>query len=218
MVSREQLYELVWSMPMTKVAEKFSVSGSYMARVCSVIRVPHPERGYWAKLNVGKAPARPALPEALQGDQLVWSQDGDLPQPPLRVATAAANPVVPRARWRIVTSLSTAHSLPITSVCQVWVYPCELNFARQDTEWSQLEIAKGTYWPAIFPIGAGTFIFRFPGIGCARSPVPLSFGPPRSVSASIIRSPDAPSSPGRPRAASPQSQSGPQPRPLSRHG
>jgi hypothetical protein len=25
LVSREQLYELVWSMPMTKVAEKFSV-------------------------------------------------------------------------------------------------------------------------------------------------------------------------------------------------
>jgi hypothetical protein len=90
---------------MTKVAEKFSVSGSYMARVCSVLRVPHPERGYWAKLNVGKAPARPALPEALSGDQLIWSQDGDLPLPPLRVATTVANPVVPPAR-RIVTGIN----------------------------------------------------------------------------------------------------------------
>jgi DNA-binding winged helix-turn-helix (wHTH) protein len=34
-VSREELYELVWSVPMVKVAEKFNVSGSYMARVCS---------------------------------------------------------------------------------------------------------------------------------------------------------------------------------------
>lgn len=33
LVSRERLYELVWSMPMTKVAERFSVSGSHMARV-----------------------------------------------------------------------------------------------------------------------------------------------------------------------------------------
>ena len=32
LVSREELYELVWSMPMIKVAEKFKVSGSYMAR------------------------------------------------------------------------------------------------------------------------------------------------------------------------------------------
>lgn len=82
MIAREELYELVWSMPMTKVAEKFSVSGSYMARVCSVfaLGVPRPERGYWAKLEVGKALPRPALLEALPGDQLFWSQDGDRDQ------------------------------------------------------------------------------------------------------------------------------------------
>jgi len=34
-VSREELYELVWSAPMIKVAEKFKVSGSYMARICT---------------------------------------------------------------------------------------------------------------------------------------------------------------------------------------
>ncbi len=55
MISREELYELVWSAPMTKVGEKFKLSGSYMARVCATLRVPRPERGYWAKLAVGKA-------------------------------------------------------------------------------------------------------------------------------------------------------------------
>lgn len=67
---------------MIKVAEKFEVSGSYMARVCSVLRVPRPERGYWAKLAVGKAQGRPPLPEAQPGDQLSWSQDGELQLPP----------------------------------------------------------------------------------------------------------------------------------------
>jgi hypothetical protein len=37
LASREELYELVWSMPMIKVAEKFDVSGSYMVRVCSTL-------------------------------------------------------------------------------------------------------------------------------------------------------------------------------------
>jgi hypothetical protein len=104
MVSREELYELVWSIPMIKVAEKFSVSGSYMARVCSVLNVPRPERGYWAKLEVGKAPARPALPEALPGDQLFWSQEGDPPAPRVRVVAAASAPAQPRAR-RLVTGI-----------------------------------------------------------------------------------------------------------------
>lgn len=87
---------------MTKVAEKFSVSGSYMARVCSVLRVPRPERGYWAKLSVGKAPPRPGLPDALPGDQLIWSQDGDLPLSPRPVASNETTPATPRAH-RIVT-------------------------------------------------------------------------------------------------------------------
>jgi hypothetical protein len=104
MVSREELYELVWSIPTIKVAEKFSVSGSYMARVCSVLNVPRPERGYWAKLEVGKAPARPALAEALPGDQLFWSQEGDPPAPRIRAVTATSAPAQPRAR-RVVTGI-----------------------------------------------------------------------------------------------------------------
>ncbi len=44
MTTREDLYDLVWSKPMTTVAEQYGVSGSYMARVCAVLRVPRPER------------------------------------------------------------------------------------------------------------------------------------------------------------------------------
>lgn len=62
-ITREDLHELVWSTPMIKVAEKFEVSGSYLARVSTELRVPRPERGCWAKLAVGKAPQRPALSE-----------------------------------------------------------------------------------------------------------------------------------------------------------
>lgn len=38
-VTRDQLHQLVWSKPMTKVAEQFGVSGSYLARVCESLRV-----------------------------------------------------------------------------------------------------------------------------------------------------------------------------------
>jgi hypothetical protein len=104
MIAREDLYELVWSTPMTKVAEKFSVSGSYMARVCSVLGVPRPERGYWAKLEFGKAPPRPTLPEALPGDQQFWSQDGDFPATRLRAVTATTAPAQPRP-YRSLTGI-----------------------------------------------------------------------------------------------------------------
>lgn len=82
MVSREELYDLVWSKPMMRVAEQFGVSNSYMARVCTVLNVPRPERGYWAKLAVGKAPPKPPLPQAQPGDQLSWTAGGTLQEPP----------------------------------------------------------------------------------------------------------------------------------------
>ena len=76
MISREELYELVWSQPMTKVGEQFKVSGSYLARVCSELHVPRPDRGYWAKLEAGKAVRKIPLPPAQPGDPLGWAQGG----------------------------------------------------------------------------------------------------------------------------------------------
>lgn len=95
-ITREKLYELVWSTPMIKVAERFEVSGSYLARVCTQLRVPRPERGYWAKLAVGKAPQRPALPEPLPGDPVVWSRTDELPAPAMPKPRLAPSPRVPR--------------------------------------------------------------------------------------------------------------------------
>lgn len=92
-VSREQLYDMVWQEPMLKIGERFGVSSSYMARVCTELRVPRPERGYWAKLEGGKAPMRPALPQAAAGDVTQWS-------PGANVGTTQRT-VVKRQRERI---------------------------------------------------------------------------------------------------------------------
>jgi len=92
-LTREQLYELVWSESMLKVAARYNVSSSYMARGCTLLNVPKPERGYWAKLAVGKAPPKPPLPEARPGDESVWTKGGGhyskkdkaLPLPPSKL-------------------------------------------------------------------------------------------------------------------------------------
>ena len=54
MHSRDELYQLVWSEPMTKVAKRFEVSSSYLARICSSLNVPRPgvvtgPNSQWAK-------------------------------------------------------------------------------------------------------------------------------------------------------------------------
>lgn len=80
-VTREELYKQVWAETMLKVAERYKVSSSYMARVCTILRVPRPPVGYWAKVAVSRAPPKPALPKAEPGDQLEWTPGAALYRP-----------------------------------------------------------------------------------------------------------------------------------------
>lgn len=93
LITREQFYEEVWAEPMIRVAARHSVAGTYLATVCERLNVPRPERGYWNKLAVGRAPPRPPLPAAAFGDALGWARGGSLPpvskalpQAPVRAA------------------------------------------------------------------------------------------------------------------------------------
>jgi len=62
--SREELYQRVWSRPLTAVAKDVGLSSNALAKICNRLLVPYPSRGYWAKKSVGKAPERPSLPAA----------------------------------------------------------------------------------------------------------------------------------------------------------
>ena len=53
-VSREELYRLVWTEPMTKVAPRFGLSDVGLAKVCRKYQIPRPPVGYWAKIGVGQ--------------------------------------------------------------------------------------------------------------------------------------------------------------------
>jgi hypothetical protein len=83
-VSREKLYEMAWSEPMTAIGKYFDVSSSYLARVYAHLNVPRPAPGYWAKIAHGKPASKPALPAALPGQELGWDRNNDqaLLQPP----------------------------------------------------------------------------------------------------------------------------------------
>jgi hypothetical protein len=71
-VDRQELYRLVWSEPISKLASSFYVSGSYLARMCRDLDVPTPPRGYWAQIKAGKMPKKTALPIRKPGTPSVW--------------------------------------------------------------------------------------------------------------------------------------------------
>lgn len=60
-VSREELYELVWSEPMFTLAKRFGLSDNGLRKRCKAMQVPTPEQGYWQALKSGQRPRRTPL-------------------------------------------------------------------------------------------------------------------------------------------------------------
>lgn len=60
---RSELYELVWTKPVTELAKEFGISDVALAKRCRNLKIPLPPRGHWARVAAGQKPKRPALPK-----------------------------------------------------------------------------------------------------------------------------------------------------------
>jgi hypothetical protein len=61
-LSRQQLYDLVWSTPMRTLAAQFGISDVGLKKTCYRAVIPTPDRGHWAKKEAGKKTFQVALP------------------------------------------------------------------------------------------------------------------------------------------------------------
>ena len=82
-VTREQLYEQVWSVPMWTLCEKYGLSDNGLRKICRRLNVPVPTRGYWAKVEAGNRSRRLKLPKDAKQ---IRSADDVVPMPMRTVA------------------------------------------------------------------------------------------------------------------------------------
>lgn len=63
-VSRQDLFDQVWSKPMRTLAVEYGVSATHLKSICVSLDIPVPIQGHWNKVAAGKpADPKPALPE-----------------------------------------------------------------------------------------------------------------------------------------------------------
>ena len=60
-VTRQQLYELVWRDPTRTVAKRLGISDVGLAKICRKLHIPRPWRGYWREKETGQRPRQPKL-------------------------------------------------------------------------------------------------------------------------------------------------------------
>jgi integrase len=71
-LSRGQIHRNVWKNPAYKVAAKYGISGSLLARICTHLDIPRPGRGYWALTEGERKQYKKPLPDARDGMPDTW--------------------------------------------------------------------------------------------------------------------------------------------------
>jgi hypothetical protein len=61
-LSREELYALVWSEPLLTLARRFGLSDNGLRKRCRAMNVPTPPKGYWQQTRHGGRQRRSPLP------------------------------------------------------------------------------------------------------------------------------------------------------------
>lgn len=70
--SRNDLYELVWSEPQTKVAERLGIKTWHLVDLCEKHSIPRPPSGFWTRQRLGRAVHRTKLPVAENDDKILF--------------------------------------------------------------------------------------------------------------------------------------------------
>jgi len=67
-LSRQHLYEAIWSEPVHTVAARYGISDVGLAKLCRRHSIPLPGRGYWQQIRAGQKMRRPPLPARAKTD------------------------------------------------------------------------------------------------------------------------------------------------------
>lgn len=62
-LTRQELYEQVWSRPMITLAKEYSLSDNGLRKICNKYDVPIPPMGHWQKIQFGKKVSKIPLPK-----------------------------------------------------------------------------------------------------------------------------------------------------------
>jgi len=98
MMTRAELYALVWDRPITKLAAEFGLSDVGLRKLCRRNDVPTPPIGYWAKKASGKPVRAIPLPRPDDAGSF-WFREGGVSAQNVAVADARDGMKAALANW-----------------------------------------------------------------------------------------------------------------------
>jgi hypothetical protein len=66
-LTRKELYDLVWTEPLSRLAKKYKISDNGLRKICKRMNIPIPAMGHWQKIQYGKRVKVTKLPTKFEG-------------------------------------------------------------------------------------------------------------------------------------------------------
>lgn len=67
-LSRKELYDLVWSEPILTLSKKYEITGSGLRKICVKMNVPLPKTGHWQRIQHKKTVVVKTVPLEFSGE------------------------------------------------------------------------------------------------------------------------------------------------------
>lgn len=141
-LTREELYQLVWSKPATKLAQELGISDVAITKLCRRHSVPKPGLGYWRALECGHKATVPPLPPGQEGSVThieIWPQVREKKEPqhlPAEVVELIENEKLAVNRIVVPEDLENAHPV-IRRTLQLFKKAESDNYGRLSVPWNK---------------------------------------------------------------------------------
>jgi hypothetical protein len=174
LITREELYEAVWTESVQSLAKALGISDVGLAKICKKLNVPRPGRGYWAKASAARKVLKKPLPplsedqaesyrvslDATQGGS-AWSREAlqhlaeegvKIPTFSLDVGSTGVHPLIETYRGTIERAGTKVKELIAEKAClAVIVSPAQLDRSMDLLQRIFAGFEEQGYHPEVLP-------------------------------------------------------------------
>ena len=105
-LTRKELYDLVWTEPLSRLAKKYKISDNGLRKICKRMNIPIPTMGHWQKIQYSKRVIVTKLPTKYEGKDTITlgeKEEGDI---------NLDSPIVQQRK--LIQSIDLIKDLPLT--------------------------------------------------------------------------------------------------------
>lgn len=110
-MTREELYQLVWTEPRSQLAKKLGISDVGLAKRCRKLNIPMPAKGDWAKIQSGHVVLRPQLKPLTKNETIEFITPNPNTPKPDKVYADFQALGLPDTAFTVADTLHGAHQL-----------------------------------------------------------------------------------------------------------